>query len=472
MSHNLRYATISELTAGYAAGRISPVEVMRDTLRLADGVGYELGAFITIDRERAMIEASAAQERIASQGEMAWRGRPLLGIPVSVKDLIATRDLCTTRGSRRLREWVPDHDAPAVARLRTAGAIVFGKTNTSECGWSASTVNQITQPAANPWDPGRSAGGSSGGAAVAVAAGIGVAAVGTDGAGSIRIPASFCGVVGVKPTVGLIPYLPLCQDRLSHAGPLTRTVHDAALLLDVMAGPDGADPGSAGLPPPRAAARLTAPGVLRIAWCPDFAGPVADDGVLACTQAAAAALADAGHAVEPVKLDFEDPYPALVTLLAAAEARALEPGAQPPDDPGRRWVAEYGRTVTAADAARAAEQRARLSAQLTEQMAGFDLLMMPTVPIEPFGRFQIQPGTNRTDEPGLSWLAWAPAAYPFNLTGQPAVSVPAGFTSNGMPAGLQFAARQGADYIALAAAAELERVLPWKQAYPRKDSQQ
>lgn len=328
----LRYAGVSELRAKFAARLISPVDVMADVLRLADDINSELSAFITIDHEQAMLAARAAQERIARQGDAAWQGHPLLGMPVSVKDLIATKNLRTTRGHRGLRDWIPDHDAPAVARLRSAGAIVFGKTNTSECGWSAATVNQLGQPTANPWNRSRSAGGSSGGAAAAVAAGLGVAAIGTDGAGSIRIPASFCGVVGVKPTMGLIPYLPRCSDRLSHVGPLTRTVSDAALLLDVMAGPDVGDPGSAGLRPPRAAARLTPSEGVRIAWCPTFAGMAADQGVLACTEKAAAALAGAGHVVERVTLDVEDPYPALITLLAAAEARSLASAVEPPHD--------------------------------------------------------------------------------------------------------------------------------------------
>jgi aspartyl-tRNA(Asn)/glutamyl-tRNA(Gln) amidotransferase subunit A len=406
-----------------------------------------LAAFVSVAGDEALAEAEAADKLIARLGAAAWERKPLLGITVSVKDLIQTRDLPTRRGSL-LSNHRPRADAPAVARLRAAGAIVVGKTATSEYGWSASTVSRLGPPTRNPWNPGLSAGGSSGGAAAAVAAGLCSLALGTDGAGSVRIPAAFCGVAGFKPSFGRIPYLPPCADRLAHLGPLAGSVADVAAAMAVLAGPHPGDPDSAA-----AAAGGPVPDrPLRIAWI-EFPGTTAE--VAAVSERAWPVLAGHGHRVERTAVPFADPYPALVDILAAAEAAGTAPQDEPRCDPGRAAVARYGRTVSGAAVLAAEETRMALRVTLARVMEHYDLLAMATVGIEPFGAREI--GPPGADSPaGLRWLAWSPATYPFNLTGQPALSLPVGLTAAGMPVGLQLVGPVGGDDLVLAAAGRLE----------------
>lgn len=406
-----------------------------------------LGAFVTVAGEEAMREAEEADGIIGRLGDAAWRDRPLLGVTLSVKDLIQTQQLPTRRGSL-LANRRPMTDAPIVARLRSAGAIVVGKTTTSEYGWSASTASQVNGPTRNPWAPGRSAGGSSGGAAASVAAGLCTAALGTDGAGSIRIPAAFCGVVGYKPSFGHVPYVPPCADRLSHAGPLARSVADVAELMAVLAGPHPGDPDSvpSQVPGPR---RI--PAALRIGWV-EFPRTSAE--VRKVTEQAWPVLTAQGHQVEFIAVPFDDPYPALVDILAAGEAAATAPADEEKCDPGRLRLVRYGRTVSGAALMRAEEVRLALRTRLRSVMEHYDLLAMATVPVEPFSVGAIAPPWAEADE--LQWLAWTPATYPFNMTGQPAVSVPVGLTWAGLPVGLQLVGPLGGDGLVLSAASRLE----------------
>lgn len=462
MDDALRYASAGDLRAWFAAGELSPTEYTRLVLELADRTQSALHAFITITADLAQAQAAAAERLIRADGDAAWAGRPLLGVPVSVKDLTPVAGVRTTRGSRLHAGWVPDQDAPAVARLRAAGAVLIGKTVTSEFGWSAGTVNQIAPPAANPWDCSRSAGGSSGGAAAAVAAGAGVAALGTDGAGSIRLPASFCGVVGFKPTFGRVPYVPVSPEGLSHVGPLARDVATARLITEVITGPHPDDPLSMNVP----AVRADPGGAVRIAWIRWTVAASDRDAAEAerIARAAAGALGDLTDTGVP----FADPYPHLVTILAASEAATQRADDDAWSDPERLRVVAHGRRLSAADLNRAQAERVRLIRCLDRLMERFDVLAMPTAWIKPF------PVTAWRPEPpsgsdGLDWLAWCRAAYPFNLTGQPAISVPAGFTADGLPTGVQLVARRHEDDLLLRVAAELERTQPWRQWYSRKD---
>jgi aspartyl-tRNA(Asn)/glutamyl-tRNA(Gln) amidotransferase subunit A len=449
MDDALRSATAGELRALYAAGDVSPTGYTRMVLDLLERTQPTLHAFLTVTTELALAQAAEAERRIAADGAAAWHGRPLLGVPVSVKDLTPTAGVRTTRGSLRYADWIPDRDAPAVARLRAAGAVLIGKTTTSEFGWSAGTVNRLAPPAANPWDPRRSAGGSSGGAAAAVAAGVGVGALGTDGAGSIRVPAAFCGVVGFKPTFGRVPYVPVSPEGLSHLGPLARDVATAGLIGDVIAGPHPDDPFSA-------AGRADVParpGPVRIGWL-HWEEP--DTEVTAVARSAAVALG----AVEEVRASFPDPYAELVTILAAFDAAGQPPDQDELSDRHRAAVIVHGRGLTAIDLARALAARVRLTGHLDRLMQRFDVLAMPTVRIEPFDVDAWRPG-EPAGEPDLDWLAWCRAAYLFNLTGQPAVSVPAGRTAAGYPVGLQLVGRRREDALVLRVAAEFERARPW-----------
>lgn len=408
-----------------------------------------LGAYVEVAEARAVREARAADRLIARRGAAAFRDRPLLGVTVSVKDLIQTQDLPTRRGSL-LPNPRGASDAPCVARLRAAGAIVVGKTATSEYGWSASTVSRVGPATRNPWAPGRTAGGSSGGSAAAVAAGLCTASLGTDGAGSVRIPAAFCGVVGFKPSFGHIPYVPPCAERLSHVGPLARSVADVGELMAVLAGPDRRDPQSVPAAPAPDARR----GALRIGWV-EFAGT--SGAIRDATEKVLPVLAALGHRVERIEAPFPDPYDALVDILAAAEANGTAPADEPWCDEGRLAVVRYGRSVSGAAVARAEETRLALRTRLAAVMEGYDLLAMATVPLEPFAAGAIAPPWAAARD--LRWLAWSPATYPFNLTGQPALSLPVGLTPAGLPAGLQLVGRVGEDALVLGAGELLETAL-------------
>ncbi|MFG3323434.1 amidase [Streptomyces sp. NPDC048171] len=406
-----------------------------------------LDAYVAVAGEEALRAARRADARIRELGADAWRTMPLLGTTVSVKDLLQTRHLPTRRGSL-LPNDRPREDAPAVARLRAAGAVVVGKTATSEYGWSASTLSRVAPPTRNPYDPRLTAGGSSGGAAAAVATGLCDAALGTDGSGSIRIPAAFCGVVGFKPSLGRIPYVPNSADRLAHQGPIARTVADAALLAQVMAGPHPADPdsGLGSLDAPRTARAL------RIGWI-EYDGTAGE--VRRVTEQARLALTDQGHLVEDVEVRCTHLYPALVDLLAASEAAGARPEDDERADPGRLAVIRHGRTLPGADVIRAEEVRQNLRATLRTVMDRYDILAMATVPIEPFAADAVGPPW-AADAHDLQWLAWAPASYPFNMTGQPALSLPAGLTRAGLPVGVQLAGPVGADDLVVQLAGRLE----------------
>ncbi|QWQ41401.1 amidase [Streptomyces sp. YPW6] len=428
-----------------------------DVLGAIRATDPEIGAYVEVAEARALREAEAADRLLAVLGPAAFRDRPLLGSTVSVKDLIQTESLGTRRGSLLPNRREPA-DAPSVARLRAAGAIVVGKTTTSEYGWSASTVSRVCAPTRNPWAYDRTAGGSSGGSAAAVAAGMCTVSLGTDGAGSVRIPAAFCGVVGFKPSYGLVPYVPPCPERLSHVGPLAQSVADVAELMKVLAGRDGRDPDSAGVrsAPGRAA------GPLRIGWIefPGTSAPVRD-----VTEGVLPVLAALGHRVERVEVPFSDPYGALVDILAAADAHGTAPEDDARCDRGRLAVVRYGRSLGAAAVARAEDTRLALRIRLAAVMDSYDLLVMATVPIEPFAAEAIAPPW-AADPAELRWLAWSPATYPFNLTGQPALSLPVGLTPAGLPVGLQLVGRVGDDGLVLQTAERVEAALGLALAPP------
>jgi aspartyl-tRNA(Asn)/glutamyl-tRNA(Gln) amidotransferase subunit A len=424
------------------------VEMILATIREADAA---LGAFVAVAGDEARRQAASADERIRELGAAAWRKWPLLGVTVGVKDLIQTADLPTARGSL-LTNRRPQADAPAVARLRAAGAIVVGKTATSEGGWSASTVSRVAPATANPWAAELSAGGSSGGSAAAVAAGLCSVALGTDGAGSIRIPAAFCGVVGFKPSFGTVPYVPPCADRLAHLGPIAATVTDAAELVSVLGGAHPEDPDS------MAGAKDLTAGIdrpLRVGWL-EFPGTTSR--VRDVSERVLPVLTGWGHRIERVDVPFRDPYPALVDLLAAAEAADTDIAAEQWCDPDRLAVVRHGRTLSATAMIKVEQTRLALRVRLCHVMEHFDLLAMATVPIEPFDRHAIAPAWAARPE-DLSWLAWSPASYPFNLTGQPALSLPAGRTAGGLPVGVQLVGAAGADALVLSVARQVEAAL-------------
>ena len=464
----LCYMPAVEVAAAIRERKLSPVEVVEAVLAHIERLNPRLNAYCTVTAEGARAAARAAEEAVMAGRPLG----PLHGVPVSIKDLVTTKGVRTTWGSKLHEHVVPEEDAPVVARLKAAGAIVLGKTNTPEYGWTAETDNRVFGPTRNPWDPARSAGGSSGGAAAAVAAGMGPLAVGTDGGGSIRIPAAVCGIFGLKPSFGRVPVYPAsAAESLSHTGPMTHTVRDAALMLRVMAGPDERDRNS--LPADATDYLATAgDGIrgLRVAWSPDLGYALVDPEVREACAQAAHAFEGLGCRVETAAPGFPEPEETWATLFWGAIGAKLAPAL--PEwrermDPGLVEVVEKGETLTGIQVAEAGFRRAALWDTVRRFFEAYDLLLTPTVavPALPLG------GTGDIEIAGRRVSRWKafPFNYPFNLTGQPAATVPCGFTAGGLPIGLQIVGRRFADATVLRAAAAFEAARPWAARRPRLD---
>jgi len=454
--------------------QVSPLEVVDAVLARVAALDPVLHAFCYVAADDARAAAQTAEAQVLRGDELG----ALHGVPISIKDLICTADMLTVSGSRAYLGFVPDQDDVCVERVRAAGAIVIGKTNTPEFGYAGAGKNAVFPTTANPWDIAMTPGGSSAGSAAAVAAGMGSIAIGSDGAGSIRGPASYCGLFGMKPSYGRVPAYPGCRDprypgvssweSVEHLGPLTRTVADAALVLSVIAGPDARDWHS--LPagdvdwlaaPTRSLSRL------RIAYTPDFGFSAVDPEVREITRAAAQVFAtDLNCDVVEDTPVLEDMFDLFLTIIMRdSDLRGLRKlaGEGLIDLPGLLMMLE--REWTGEQFSDAAMGRQRVCNELRRFMQGYDLLLTPTVssppfPIELFGPDRI--GDVPADQVNAS-----PFTYPFNWTGQPAASVPAGFTKAGLPVGLQIVGRHLADAAVLTAAAAFERARPWAQLWPK-----
>jgi aspartyl-tRNA(Asn)/glutamyl-tRNA(Gln) amidotransferase subunit A len=454
----------TELLGLYRRKELSPVEATRGVLAEIDARNPAINAYCLVRGDEAMAAARASERR--------WRaGEPaglLDGVPTSVKDLLLTSGWPTLRGSRTIDDAGPwTVDAPAVARLREHGALLVGKTTTPEFGWKAVTDSPLTGVTRNPWDLSRTAGGSSGGAAAAVASGLGPLAVGTDGAGSIRIPASFCGIVGLKPTHGRVPvYPPSPFGTLSHVGPMTRTVADAALLLDVLGSPDSRDPLGLDRPAPvvgeLAPARVRG---LRVAYSPALGYAEVDPEVAAAVRNAVAALESAGARVTVADPGFASPIATLNVLWYAGAAAIVDDvptGRRHLIDPGLAEAAAEGLRYSALDYVQALRERAELGIAMGAFHETYDLLVTPTEPIVAFAAGAEVP--EGSAEP--RWPSWTPFTYPFNLTHQPAATVPCGFSAAGLPIGVQVVGARHADSLVLSACAAIEAALPWHDRWP------
>ncbi|OKH91178.1 amidase [Streptomyces uncialis] len=434
-----------ELVEGYRTGRFTPVDAVEAALRRADDVQRKLNAFVRIDTEGALAEARASAARW-------YRGEPaglLDGVPVTVKDTFLQRGTPSLRGSRTVdpvgRHWT--EDAPAVARLREQHAVFLGRTTTPEFGWKAVTDSPLTGITRNPYGPDRTSGGSSGGSAVAVATGAGALSIGTDGGGSVRVPAAFCGVLGLKPTYGLVPVYPASvYGSLAHVGPLARDAADAALMMDVLARPDARDPWQAGPPGTGFRAGLDG-GVrgLRIAFSPSLGGQVAvRPQVAAVVRRAVERLAGLGAYVEETDPDLTDPVDAFHTLWAggiARSTRGLGPAQLALLDPGLREMRAAGTGLSGLDVLAAEAVRGELGRRMSLFHQRYDVLLTPTLPLTAFpAGTEVPPGSG-----ARRWTSWTPFTYPFNMTTQPAASVPVGLDGEGLPVGLQIVAARFAD---------------------------
>ncbi len=456
MSEDLNWRPATELTKLYQARGASPVEVAKGCLARISALEPTLNAMSLVDQATALEMAQASEKR--------WiRGEPLSpldGVPILVKDLLLVKGWPTRRGSRTVnpdQPWL--HDAPCVARLREAGCVFIGMTTTPEFGWKGVTDSPLTGVTRNPWDPSKTPGGSSGGSAAGLAAGYAPLALGTDGGGSIRIPASFSGVYGLKPSFGRVPAWPLSPfGTVAHVGPMARSVADAALMLNIISRPDARD--WYGLPyDPTDHAGAAKRGVdgMVLAYSPrlGFDVAVAPD-VEALVRAAVQRLEQAGARVVEIDPGFKDPADTFRVIwwlgvraafgqMAADKLALLEPAL--------RDVYEQSLDITVEQSLEATRQRGQLGSEMRQFMAGFDALLLPTMPDTAFEAGQLQPGLA---DPRGKWVNWTPFTYPFNLTQQPAASIPCGVDRHGLPVGLQIVGRMFDDVTVLRISAAIE----------------
>jgi aspartyl-tRNA(Asn)/glutamyl-tRNA(Gln) amidotransferase subunit A len=464
VSEDLAYTPATELIDGYRAKRLSPVEATQAALDRIAVHNETLNAFLLVDGEGALAAARESEARWAkgqSLGEVD-------GVPTGIKDIVLSKGWPTLRGSRTVdadQAW--DEDAPCVARLREQGAVFLGKTTTPEFGWKGLTDGPLTGITRNPWNTDKTPGGSSGGASAALAAGMGTLHIGTDGAGSIRIPAGFTGVFGFKPTFGRVPAYPASPfGTISHVGPMARTVRDAALMLDVLALPDSRD--WFALPHEQRSWRAGLDeGVagMRVAFSPALGYAKVDPEVAEIVATAARAFEDLGAQVEDRDPGFEDPTGSCRVHWYAGAAAALD--GLPPEkkalleEPLAEIVAK-GSEIRLLDYLAAVGARTALGQHMNRFHEDFDLLLTPALAVPAFDVGLLWPeGWEDVD-----WMRWTPFTYPFNLTQQPACSIPCGFTADGLPVGLQIVGPKFGDDMVLRAARAYETANPLHDRRP------
>jgi aspartyl-tRNA(Asn)/glutamyl-tRNA(Gln) amidotransferase subunit A len=459
VSDELAFMSATELLRQYRRKSLSPVEATQAALDRIEAHNPKLNAFNLVDDEAALAAARRAEAR--------WhRGEPcgrLDGVPTSIKDLVLTEGWPTLRGSKTVDPAGPwTEDAPATARLREHGAVFLGKTTTPEFGWKGITDSPLTGITRNPWNPAKTPGGSSGGGVAALAAGMGALAVGSDGGGSIRIPCGFTGVFGIKAQFGRVPaWPPSAMGTLSHVGPMARNVADAALMLTVMSEPDPRDWASVEYTGHDFTAGLEkgAKG-LRVAFSPDLGYARVDPEVARIVAEAAAAFEALGAHVEQVDPGFDDPTPAFRTLWWAGAAAAM--GGLPAEkkallEPPLAELVEEGLALSALQLQRAINHRFELGTRMRLFHQSYDLLLTPSLAVPAFDVGLLAPAGWEGEG---YWLKWTPFSYPFNMTQQPACSVPCGFTGQGLPVGLQIIADTYREDLVLRAAAAFEATRP------------
>jgi aspartyl-tRNA(Asn)/glutamyl-tRNA(Gln) amidotransferase subunit A len=442
---------------------VSAVELAESALDRIDALDDKLNAFRLVDRDKTLEMAQAADERYRTRQTMGL----LDGVPVAVKDAFDQISWTTRDGSKLTADTADDIDAPTVAACRRNGFVPVGKTTTPEFGWKAVTDSPLTGVTRNPWDLEKTPGGSSGGSAVAVATGIAPLALGADSGGSVRIPASFCGIVGFKPTHGRAPMHPGSHyGKLSQPGPMARTVRDAALLLDVMTEADPSDPR---LDPSRRCYRDELGGGvsnLRIAYSPKLGLDVdVDPEVAQAVKHVANKLSEMGARVvraDPDIGDQREHYQRLFFTTSALMIRDWDAAKRDEMDPSQRQVAEHYAGLSAVDYLAADEARVQLMQRMSFFHRDFDLILCPTAPVQPFAAGREVP----EGWPDPRWTSWALFTWPWNMTGQPAVSVPCGFTRGGLPVGAQFIGSRHKDDLVLRAAETFQQVLPLTHKLP------
>lgn len=464
------WMSAQELLEAYRAKDLSPVEVAEAVLERIDEKNPAVNAIVTVTPHLALEQA-----RKSEKAYLGGEARLLEGVPVTIKDLVVTKGIRTTMGSLLFKDYIPDTDAVLVERLEAAGTVMLGKTNVPEFGLVAVTDNELFGPTYNPWDTAKTAGGSSGGAAAGLAAGFGPLAVGNDGGGSIRVPASLCGVVGLKPHFGRVPSYPHVThgwETMNHEGPMARTVRDAAMMLDVMAGPDERDRTS--LPASRAvyldAVDMDVEG-LKVAFTTDLAVTAVDPEVRQkVTEAARVFQDELGCDVVEDQPSIPDMSGDLTTLVIAETVAANRDRLQEAKEKIYRHYLpflELENAFSAADVAQVYFRREELWDKVWPFFQRHDVLLTPTTACPAFDfKEGGMLGPESVDGVEATPASWVGFTFPFNFTGQPAVSIPCGFTSDGLPVGLQIIGRRFDESTVIKAAAAFERVRPWADRKP------
>ena len=457
---DLRFMPAADLAAAIARRKVSPVDAVKAVLDAIDDT-KTLNAWVTVDADAALKAARAAERAAMRRGV---RLGPLHGVPFGVKDLVITKGVRTTFGTPLYRDNVPTEDAPSVARMKAAGGIMIGKTNTPTFGWVGVTDNLIFGLTRNPWNPERTPGGSSGGAGAALAAGMAPLHIGTDGGGSIRKPSAFTGTFGLKASYGRVPVYPASAVwSVSHVGPMTRTVKDAALMLNVIAGPDERDPYS--LPAERVDYVKALKGSLkglRVAYSETLGlAPAVDPEVRDATAKAARVFRELGCRVEATNPSWASPWEPWRAIFLGGIAARLAPylDRKKEIDAGLLAIVEESLAWPPAKYVQAWVDRLAWCAKAMAFFERYDLLLTPTVASPPFPHGILYPG--EIDGVKVGREASSIFTYPFNLTGQPAASVPCGFTKDGLPIGLQIVGRRFDDVTVLRASAAFETARPW-----------
>lgn len=450
-----------------AARQVSPVELVQAVLARIDANEPSLNAMAAVDHEGALIAAAHAEAAVIA-GE---RLGPLHGVTITIKDLVPVAGLPFQRGSHIHAGEIATEDSPLVTRLRRAGAIILGKTTTSEFGWSGVSRCPLTGITHNPWGQGLNAGASSAGAGAAAAAGYGPLHQGGDGAGSIRMPAHFCGVFGIKPTFGRVPYVPVASnDYMSHLGPMTRSVGDSALLLRTMAGPHPWDQTTLDAEPADYTDGLAQGGSLvgkRVAFSPDLGHARVDPDVAALVRRGAERIAELGAHVEEVTPPWGTDGPDLIRGLYPAHMSGRLPWlAQWQDrmDPGMVACMKEAEGWTVGEYVRLRERKLAYALAINRWFDDWDFLLTPAASTAAFPAELLQPA--HWPQHAWDWMMWAEFLYPFNCSQGPAASVPCGFTQSGLPVGLQIAGRRLDDLGVLRAAAAYEAAYPWADRRP------
>jgi amidase len=468
-SDDLCFTPATELASLIRRRRVSPLEITQAVLDRIARVNPAVTAYCTVAAEQALEAATAATAAVKRRSA---RLGPLHGVPVSIKDLAPTKGIRTTWGSKIFEHHVPDEDGLVVQRLKAAGAVVIGKTNTPEFGAGANTVNAVFGATRNPWNRALTSGGSTGGGAVALALGLGPLAQGSDLGGSLRLPAAFCGVVGFRTSPGLVPVYPtvLAWDSMSVEGPMARTVSDVALMLATIAGPDARARLSYPVDTRAIAAATRRPSIkgLKIAWSADLGVTPVTDEVRRVAAATVRVFRSLGATVDETHPDLDGLLEIVQTsrgvTMVARHAEKLAKW-RPVMQENLVKNIEYGLTLTAADIGRAERLRTELWHRVRAFYERYDLIITPTAAVEPFPVEQSYP-REINGKPMDNYIQWVMLTYAFTVAGVPAISVPCGFSRSGLPVGLQIAGRWRDEVGVLRAAAAFEQAAPWAGRRP------